>query len=184
MSKVANKEQGSAGFGSLEDGRLQKLSLKQPILDRLVALLRAEVAEDTVETAFINEMNSHLPTITIKNEHWFAAAQLLYCHEDWKFHYLRNLSGVDQETHMEVIYHLVNVVTKVEVAVRVKVDRDAPSIASVTPIWQAANWNEREVYDLLGISFLGHPDMRRIMMPDDWVGHPLRKDYVLADSGV
>lgn len=159
-------------------------SPKQPVLDQLVALLQAEIAEDAVEEAVINEINDHLPTVTVKNEHWLVAARLLREHGDWSCDYLRNLSGVDQETHLEVVYHIVNLSTKAEVAIRVKADREAPSIASVTPIWPTANWNEREVYDLLGISFPGHPDMRRIMMPDDWVGHPLRKDYVPLDSEV
>lgn len=159
-------------------------SPKQPILDELVALLKAEIAEDAVEEAVINEINDHLPTVTVKNEHWLAAAELLLKHGDWSCGYLRNLSGTDQETHLEVIYHLINLDTKAEVAVRVKTDREAPSIASVTPLWPTADWNEREAYDLLGIDFPGHPDLRRIMMPDDWVGHPLRKDYVPLDSEV
>lgn len=159
-------------------------SPKQPVLDQLVALLKAEVGEDAVEEAAINEVNDHLPTVTVKNDYWLVAAQLLREHKDWSCDYLRNLSGIDQETHLEVIYHLINLSTKAEVAVRIKTDREVPSIASVTPIWPTADWNEREVYDLLGISFPGHPDLRRIMMPDDWVGHPLRKDYVPLDSEV
>lgn len=167
-----------------EPSKPKEPSPKQPILDKLVALLKAEIAEDAVEEAVINEINDHLPTVTIKNDHWLAAADLLLKHGDWSCGYLRNLSGTDQETHLEVIYHLINLDTKAEVAVRVKTDREAPSIASVTPIWPTADWNEREVYDLLGIDFPGHPDLRRIMMPDDWVGHPLRKDYVPLDSEV
>ncbi|UHA75668.1 NADH-quinone oxidoreductase subunit C [Paenibacillus sp. 481] len=159
-------------------------SPKQPLLDKLVALLKAEVAEDAVEESGINEINTHLPTVTIKNEHWLKSAELLRHHTEWEQHYLRNVSGVDQETHMEVIYHMINLSTKVEVAVRVKTDREAPSIASVAPIWPTADWNEREIFDLLGIDFPGHPDLRRIMMPDDWIGYPLRKDYEPLDSEV
>ncbi|BFH10794.1 hypothetical protein J6TS7_41120 [Paenibacillus dendritiformis] len=159
-------------------------SPKQPILDALVALLKAEVAADAVEEAVINEENGHLPTITVKNEHWLACARLLRHHPEWSCHYLRNLAGVDRETHLEVVYYLINLSTKAEAAVHVKTDREQPSIASVTPIWPTANWCEREVYDLLGIDFPGHPDLRRIMMPDDWVGHPLRKDYEPLDSEV
>lgn len=169
---------------SEEPPKPKEPSPKQPVLDALVALLKAEVAEDAVEDAVINEENGHLPTITVKNEHWLACAGLLRHHPEWSCHYLRNLAGVDHETHLEVVYYFINLSTKAEAAVHVKTDRDQPSIASVTPIWPTANWSEREVYDLLGIDFPGHPDMRRIMMPDDWVGHPLRKDYEPLDSEV
>jgi NADH-quinone oxidoreductase subunit C len=66
----------------------------------------------------------------------------------------------------------------------VKTNREEASIPSVTLLWSTANWNEREIFDLLGIDFPGHPDLRRIMMPDDWVGYPLRKDYVSIDPEV
>jgi len=157
---------------------------KLPILTCLVNLVQTEVAVEAIEEAVINEINGHVPTITVKNEHWLAVAWLLFAHKDWKLHYLRHLSGIDQQTHLEVIYHLLNMHTQAEVVIRVKTERSAPIVASVTSIWQTANWNEREVYDLLGISFSGHPDLRRIMMPDDWIGHPLRKDYVAADTEV
>lgn len=169
---------------SEEPPKPKEPSPKQPVLDALVDLLKAEVAEDAVEAAVINEENGHLPTITVKNEHWLACASLLRHHPEWSCNYLRNLAGADHETHLEVVYYFINLSTKAEAAVHVKTDREQPSIASVTPIWPTANWCEREVYDLLGIDFPGHPDLRRIMMPDDWVGHPLRKDYEPLDSEV
>jgi NADH-quinone oxidoreductase subunit C len=61
--------------------------------------------------------------------------------------------------------------------VKAKVDDDEPEIDSITELWQGANWHERECFDMFGIRFKGHPDLRRILMPDDWDGHPLRKDY-------
>lgn len=98
--------------------------------------------------------------------------------------YLRNVSGTDQETHLEVAYHMLSLETKQDYCFKVKTEREAAAIPSVTPVWPTANWNEREIYDLLGIHFHGHPDLRRIMMPDDWVGHPLRKDYEPFDPEV
>lgn len=159
-------------------------SPKQPLLDKLVADLQSAVAEDAVAASVINEANNHLPTITVKAEHWYRVAMWLRDDAEWKCNYLRNLSGVDLESEMEVVYHMIGLTTMREVAVHVKTSREEPSIDSVTPIWETANWNEREVYDLLGIDFPGHPDLRRIMMPDDWVGHPLRKDYEPLDSEV
>lgn len=159
-------------------------SPKQPLLDKLVADLQAAIAADAVDGAVINEYNDHLPTLTVKPEHWYQVAKWLRDEPEWSCNYLRNLSGVDLPTEMEVVYHLIGLSTKREVAVRVKTNREQPAIASVTPLWPTANWNEREVYDLLGIDFPGHPDLRRIMMPDDWVGYPLRKDYEPLDSEV
>jgi NADH-quinone oxidoreductase subunit C len=66
----------------------------------------------------------------------------------------------------------------------VKTNRTAATLPSLSSIWAAANWNEREMYDLLGIHFVGHPYLKRILLPDDWVGHPLRKDYEPLDKGV
>lgn len=159
-------------------------SPSQPRLNRVVTLLRELVAEDAVEESYINEPNDHLPTLVIKNEHWLQSAQLFRNHTELACNYLRNVSGVDYETYMEVVYYPWNMDAREGYCIKVKADREQPSVASVTPIWETANWNEREIYDLLGIDFPGHPDLRRIMMSDDWEGHPLRKDYVPLDPEV
>jgi NADH-quinone oxidoreductase subunit C len=159
-------------------------SVNQPRLDRVVALLSELIGQDTVEESYINEPNDHLPTIVVKNIRWLQAAKLFRSHNDLNCNYLRNVSGVDYETHMEVVYYPLNMDSRDCYCIKVRADREQPSIPSVTPIWETANWNEREIYDLLGIDFPGHPDLRRIMMPDDWVGHPLRKDYVPLDPEV
>jgi len=125
-----------------------------------------------------------LPTLVIKRDHWLACAKLFRCHPELNIDYLRNVTGADHETHMEVVYHLRSLDSGHNYAVRVRTDREQPSVPSVRPIWPTANWNEREIYDLLGIDFPGHPDLRRIMMSDDWVGHPLRKDYEPLDPEV
>lgn len=159
-------------------------SPNQPRLDRAVQLLREHVAEDAVASASINEPNDHLPTLVIRNDRWYACAELFRSHPELNIDYLRNVAGVDHETHMEVVYHLLSLSSGHVYAVKVETSREQPSVPSVTPIWPTANWNEREIYDLLGIDFPGHPDLRRIMMPDDWIGHPLRKDYVPLDPEV
>jgi NADH-quinone oxidoreductase subunit C len=159
-------------------------SPSQPRLDRVVAILHELVAKDAVEEAYINEANDHLPTLVVKNERWQEAAKLFRNHEELSCNYLRNVSGVDYETHLEVVYYPLNMDSRHTYCIKVKTDREQPSVPSVTPIWETANWNEREIYDLLGIDFPGHPDLRRIMMPDDWIGHPLRKDYVPLDPEV
>ncbi|XEC95327.1 NADH-quinone oxidoreductase subunit C [Paenibacillus tarimensis] len=159
-------------------------SPNQQRLDRAVQLVRSELGEEAVEEAYINEQNGDVPTLVIQRGRVREAAELFKRHESIRCDYLRNVSGVDYETYFEVVYHLISLSSKEDYVLKVRTDREAPAVDSVTPVWATANWNEREIYDLLGIDFPGHPDLRRIMMPDDWVGHPLRKDYEPLDPEV
>ena len=93
------------------------------------------------------------------------------------FEYLNCLSGADWTTHLEVVYDLSSLTHPVTLHLRVKVDRDHPLLPTVSDLWRAADWHERECFDLFGVRFDGHPDHRRILLPEDWVGYPLRKDY-------
>src|SRR3954468_24814746 len=99
--------------------------------------------------------------------------------EELVFDCLMNLSTVDwpKKNQIEVVYHLWSYPKRHAFILKVQLDRAQPQIASLEPVWKAADWLEREQFDLMGVVFEGHPDMRRIMMPDDWVGNPLRKDY-------
>jgi NADH-quinone oxidoreductase subunit C len=93
---------------------------------------------------------------------------------------LSAVTGVDRypaEPRFEVVYHLHSVSRNARVRLKARVSGTNPEIDSVTPVYLSANWYERETFDLFGIRFLNHPDLRRIMMPEDWEGHPLRKDY-------
>jgi len=106
---------------------------------------------------------------------------------DQKFVRLSAVTAVDRypmEPRFEVVYHVHSVERKERVRLKVRVPGSAPVIESVTSVWRAANWYEREVFDLFGVHFKNHPDLRRIMMPDDWEGHPLRKDYPITGSRV
>jgi NADH-quinone oxidoreductase subunit C len=82
---------------------------------------------------------------------------------------------------LEVVYHLYSVQFKRRLRLKVRVD-EGEAVPSVSGVWESANWHEREVFDLFGVPFDGHPDLRRILMPDDWEGHPLRKDYPVEAS--
>ena len=103
-----------------------------------------------------------------------------------RFHldYLANLTAVDYPpATIEVVYHLYSMAHKHgPVTLRVKLDRSNPVVDSVTPIWRGAEFQEREVYDLFGVTFTGHPDLRRILMWEGFEGHPMRKDYVPEDQ--
>jgi NADH-quinone oxidoreductase subunit C len=96
------------------------------------------------------------------------------------FNYLSDVSCVDwypSEPRFEVIYHLLSIPQKERVRLKVRLGSESPALESITAVWPAANFFEREVFDLFGIRFTGHPYLRRIQMPENWEGHPLRKDY-------
>jgi NADH-quinone oxidoreductase subunit C len=96
------------------------------------------------------------------------------------FNFLSDITCVDrypEEPRFEVIYHLLSIPNKERVRLKVKLDGASPAIESLTSVWPGANFFEREVFDLFGVRFAGHPYLRRILMPEDWEGYPLRKDY-------
>ncbi len=97
-----------------------------------------------------------------------------------KFDVLSDLTALDlpKEDVIQVVYHLYSYGSRTQIVVKVDLDRGAPRIATVEDIWKVANWFEREVFDLFGVLFEGHSDLRRILLPEDWVGYPLRKDFV------
>ena len=100
-----------------------------------------------------------------------------------QFNYLMCLSGVDYGPGkpLGVVYHCQSITLLHKIVLKVELPRESPSVPSVALIWRTADWHEREVYDLFGIQFEGHPDLRRIFLPDDWEGYPLRKDYVVQE---
>ncbi len=100
--------------------------------------------------------------------------------ERLRFDVLNNQTGVDYkaEGYIEVVYHLYSYEYRHGVVLKARANRDEPVLPSVEEVWKAANWLEREIYDLLGVKFLDHTDLRRLLMPEDWVGYPLRKDFV------
>ncbi|MDQ0339426.1 NADH-quinone oxidoreductase subunit C [Caldalkalibacillus uzonensis] len=170
--------------GKEEEVKPKEPSKNQPLLDKYVRVLKEHFEEDVLEDAYINELAKEVPTLVIKKEHWFEVAQFMKHNEQLSFDYLSHLAGIDHETHMEVYYHFYSYKENQPVAVRVKTDRDEARVPSITPIWAGANWPEREAYDLLGIHFDGHPNLKRILLTDDWVGYPLRKDYEQYDEEI
>ncbi len=97
---------------------------------------------------------------------------------------LSNLTGVDYKAQgwIEIVYHLYSYAHRHYVILKVRTPRDAAEVPTVEGVWKAANWLEREVYDLLGVNFTGHSDLRRLLLPEDWIGYPLRKDFVEPDE--
>jgi NADH-quinone oxidoreductase subunit C len=119
-------------------------------------------------------------TVVLPRQHLLAAAEFLSSERSLKYSFLSDLSAVDRfpiEPRFEVNYHLLSIDKRSRLRLKVKLSGSDPVVHSVTPVWPTANWHERENFDLFGIQFEGHPDLRRILMPDEWEGHPLRKDY-------
>lgn len=125
------------------------------------------------------------PYVVVAAEDLKKVMHILFEHEQLYFDYLSCLTGIDngpEKGTMEVIYNLYSIPYNYHFTVRVIVDRNKggealPSVPTIADIWKSADWHERETYDLLGINFEGHPDLRRLLMPSDWEGYPLRKDY-------
>jgi NADH-quinone oxidoreductase subunit C len=137
------------------------------------------------------------PWITVPVERLVEICAFLRDDDRLQFNHLNNLSGVDYlepdekkqkkfpfEPHLEVVYHLSSFSLKHRMVLKVKLPRwkddqpgSLPEVPSVAGVWAIGDWHERETYDLVGIEFTGHPNLRRILCPEDWEGHPLRKDY-------
>lgn len=136
------------------------------------------------------------PFVKVKPESWTNVAEALRGDAAFAFDYLNDLCVVDfcasdkkiakqvGDERLEVVYHLSSLSRRRQLTVKVTLPRwlddektRLPQIASVASLWATAEWHECEAYDLSGVEFVGHPNLRRILCPDDWVGHPLRKDY-------
>lgn len=129
------------------------------------------------------------PTLLIAVEKLTAVCLFLRDHEETYFDFLSCISAVDDGIAagtFTVVYHLASIPHKTQLTLKVRVANnrlldDLPVVPSVSGIWRTADWHEREAFDLMGIFFEGHPDLRRILLPDDWEGYPLRKDYEEAE---
>ncbi len=150
-----------------------------------VEMVRKKFPQAIVETVeFRGEQ-----TIELKPEHLVAVCS--YLHKNLQYTFLSTVTAVDwfeRVPRYDVVYHLLSIPHRSELRLKVRVGErgvganlsQSPSVPTVVGVWPTANWYEREVYDLFGITFVGHPDLRRILMPMDWTTHPLRKDYPLS----
>lgn len=145
-----------------------------------VSTVREKFPQAVVETVeFRGEQ-----TIVLHPE--FLVGVCSYLQKNLRYTYLSSVTAVDwleRIPRYDVVYHLLSIPNQSQLRLKVRVGQrgeDHPSVPTVTGIWPTANWFEREIYDLFGILFSGHPDLRRILMPMDWTTHPLRKDYPLS----
>ncbi|MEB9909424.1 NADH-quinone oxidoreductase subunit C, partial [Bacillus cereus] len=167
-----------------DEPKQEELSVNQPYLNQYVEAIREKLGEGALVDSYINKLSKDVPTLVVDPEKYYEVMESLRFHEGLAFDYMSELHATDFVTHMEVYVHLFSYSKKQSVAVKVKLDRETPQVESVTALWKGADWPEREAYDLLGIIFKGHPNLTRILMPEDWVGYPLRKDYEPYDVEV
>ncbi|MBP9681216.1 MAG: NADH-quinone oxidoreductase subunit C [Bacteriovorax sp.] len=125
-------------------------------------------------------------TITVEAESILEVCQHLKSSSDFDFNVLQVITGTDYTDRLELSYILASFTKNLEVILKVKLPRgdknNLPKIQSVTSVWSAANFQERETFDMIGVDFTGHPDLRRILCPYDWDGHPLRRDYIVQEK--
>ena len=121
--------------------------------------------------------------IQLKPDNWKEIAEFLKSDKELKFDSCQCITGIDLgiENNLEVRYNFHSMKYKHKIEIRIEIDRKKPNIPSVEQVWRVADWFEREVYDMYGIRFKGHRDLRRMLLPDDWKGWPLRKDYKTPD---
>jgi NADH-quinone oxidoreductase subunit C len=122
------------------------------------------------------------PFVLIRPESVLEVMRFLRGDPQLDFDFLSLITGVDYPDHLTVVYHLFSYTQKHKFVVKVELAKATPRVDSVESIWSTANWHERETFDLLGVEFVGHPNLRRILLPEDWDGHPLRKDYQQPDE--
>ena len=148
----------------------------------ILTKLKEKFPDSIIEVIeFRNEL-----TCVVKREDIVRICTFLRDDPELSFNFLSDLCGVDylgRKPRFDVAYNLYSISKNKRVRLKIKVD-EGESVPSVASIWSTANWHEREVFDMFGIRFDGHPDLRRILMPEDWEGHPLRKDFPLTKEEV
>jgi NADH:ubiquinone oxidoreductase subunit C len=138
--------------------------------------LKATITE-LMPTATFEEGGEWL-TINREAGDWLAVAQQLKNDPALRFDYLFCLTCIDWKTHLTMVYHLSSTTYRHNMVVKLKLDRDKPEVETVSQVWRTAEFHEREVYEMFGVNFLHHPDLRLLILPDGWEGkNPLRKDF-------
>lgn len=185
-SKVAKTAEASATIEIPAKNAVSAKSAKAPAPPdpRVVAATaKAVTLKEQMEHALgydaVEEVGAmkDIPILRIKPDRWRDAVAFLGKTPDLDYSYMELFSGTDYPDYLEVIVHLRSFQHQTSLYVKTRTNREDAHLPSITPIIAGANWEEREAFDLLGIRFDGHPDMRRIMMWEGWHGHPLRKDY-------
>ena len=151
--------------------------MSQEFLDLITEKLNNSQGGEAVEESKLNFFEK--PMVIIPSDKWtLELAQTLHDDDQLQFDFLACVTGVDYEEHMEVVYNFYSTTLDQYLYVKVTTPREEPSVQSLDPLYKSADYMEREIYDLFGIDFPGHWNLRRILLDDDWEGYPLRKDYI------
>ena len=139
----------------------------------LISMLQTDLGEKGQISEFLDEV-----VVTIEKNQLVPLAEKLIS-EKYDFKYLANLTAVDYPENYTIVYNFRSLKNRNSLVLRVEIEKENPQVPTLFRIWKTADWQEREVFDLLGIYFTDHPEMKRILLPDDFSGYPLRKDYAL-----
>ncbi|MCP8617450.1 NADH-quinone oxidoreductase subunit C [Salirhabdus salicampi] len=167
-----------------EKQKEQTPSPNQPLLDHYVNVITQQVGANALVDSYVNTSSKDIPTIIAHIDYYYEIAKALKSHQDLQFDYVSDFHGIDYETHMELYVHLYSFTKRHSIALKVQLNREEPVAPSLVPLYEGANWPECEVYDLLGVQFQNHPELKRILLGEDWKGYPLRKDYEPYDVEV
>jgi NADH-quinone oxidoreductase subunit C len=146
----------------------------RPTVDPVVEQIRLGFSSVDFRT-----FDAGVPSLVVPAEHLVAVCRYLKVTPDLEFDYLASVTAIDYLDRIDVVYQIRSLTTNQDVVLRLEVDRDESVAPSVTSVWRAADFQEREIYDLMGVSFTGHPNLKRILLYDEFDGHPLRKDWRL-----
>ena len=161
---------------------VEQTSKNNLVLEKYIQVIEEHVGKDVIKEAYINFLSKEVPTIIIDPKMYFRLMQFLRFNEQLAFDMLVELHASDIESSMELYLYLYSTINKQHLVLKTLLDRDQPSIESVSSLWPGANWPECEAYDLLGVHFTGHPYLHRLLLGEDWKGYPLRKDYKAYDD--
>jgi NADH-quinone oxidoreductase subunit C len=146
-----------------------------------ISRLQTKFSSAIEETRMPGEFPVDVPILYVKKDSIIGVLSFLKTEQGFDYGFLADLTAIDEtpeEPRFEMVYNLYSLSSKARIRVKVRL-REGEEISTAIPVWQGADWAEREVFDMFGIKFTGHPDLRRILMADQWQGHPLRKDYPL-----
>ena len=145
----------------------------------MTTALNSEQVAEKINKAFPGTVTADKAAIIVTSKSLYQVAEFLKSTPELDFDYLANLTAVDYSDYFEVVYHLVSLKHNHNLVLKTRCsDRAKPVVPSVFKLWRSADFQEREVYDLMGIVFDGHPNLKRLLLWEGFVGHPLRRDYL------